>query len=71
VYDADNIAFGAQAGDTCEFFASYLEFSGAANSTRRVAFIHGKASSGLPVAPTNGINLNWSNGANKIAAIKD
>ena len=64
VVDADNIVFGAVAGDVCESLTCFMDTGNEATSP---VICNIDDAAGLPVDPNGGdINVTWDNGANKI-----
>jgi hypothetical protein len=65
VADANNITFTAVSGDPSEAVILY-KHTGVDTTASLIAYMD-TASSGLPVTPNGGdINVNWSDGSNKI-----
>jgi hypothetical protein len=67
VVDANDITFVAATGDPCEALILLRNVTSAADSP---LLLYIDTATGLPVTPNGGdINVNWDNGANKIAKI--
>ncbi len=68
VFDADDTSFTSVSGDQSEALVIYID-TGSAATSRLMLFID-SFSSGMPVTPNSGnINIQFDNGANKIAAL--
>lgn len=67
VVDASDVVYAGAAGDPCEFLVIYKFVTVDADSN---LLIYIDTATGLPVTLNGGdVNVNWDNGANKIAKI--
>jgi hypothetical protein len=69
VFDADDITFSTVTGDQSEYLLIYLH-TGSDATARLIALID--TATGLPATPGGGnITVTWSNGSDKIFALKN
>lgn len=67
VFDAADTSFTAATGDQSEIVILYID-TGSAATSRLICYID--SGTGLPATPNSGdINVAWSNGSSKIAAL--